>query len=383
MTEVATELFAALRRVLAQAAALRERLHAAPQLSGTEHATTKLLAEHFPDTLELIPVADAGAAVRIGGPGPAVAIRAELDALPVTERTGSRFAARTPGAMHACGHDVHLAALWAVAHAVSSVEQPAPLLALFQPREEAYPSGARDVLDSGLLGELGCRQMIGVHVQPALEPGVVACVAGAVNASCDQFTLTMTGRPGHAAYPHRAVDPVVALAGAIVAMQSIPSRWLDPMDAAVLGVSMLRAGQAPNTIPDSAEATGTFRALSPAARETMHRRLGELVTSIAQAHGCAAELDVTRGEPVLVNDRELAIGVAQRLRAHGVDVVDDYRSVGSDDFSYYCEAMPAAMFFVGTDARESLHAPTFLPTEADLGRVAETMLHAYLVAAGV
>lgn len=380
MTEHGAGLLAALRRELPRAAHLRRQIHASPRLSGDEHDTAKLIVESLSGEAEIVSVAETGVAVRIGESGPAIGIRAELDALPVDEQTNTSFASSSEGVMHACGHDVHAAALWAVVRALQSAGAPSPLVALFQPREETYPSGAQDVIRSAVLAELACTQMIGVHLQPLLAPGSVACAPGVVNASSDQFTLTMVGRSGHAAYPHLTNDPVIALAETVVALQTVAARAVSPTDSVVLGVSTLRAGRAANTIPGEAEATGIVRALSADSRRVLHRRLVEVASAVAQAHGCEATVNLTLGEPVLHNDADLARRIAQRLDEEGIPIVDSFRSLGSDDFAFYCEVMPSAMLFVGTDARSSLHSPTFLPSERDLRRVAETMLLAFLAA---
>ncbi|WP_028934653.1 M20 metallopeptidase family protein [Pseudonocardia spinosispora] len=376
-----TDLFDELTAQLAAAHALRRRLHASPDVSGDESATRETVLSALPAGVGSAGVAGTGAVVRIGGPGPAVGLRAELDALEVTETTGIEWASRRTGLMHACGHDVHLAAAVAVARAVHAVGGPAPLLLVLQPREESYPSGARDVVESGALAVHGCAAMIGAHVQPVLAPDVVACVPGGVNASSDEFELLVTGEPGHAAYPHLARDPVHALAQIVVAVQSIVSRNLDPMSPAVVGVSSLRAGAAANVVPGTAHASGTIRALSPETRLLLHQRVTEVAEGVARAHGCEAKVSVTHGEPVLTNDPALAELAAGQLRRRGLTVCETLRSAGADDFSYYGEQVPSLMLFVGTDTDVPLHSDTFLPTESDLARVATTMLAAYLAAA--
>ncbi|WP_236794773.1 M20 family metallopeptidase [Amycolatopsis sp. GM8] len=380
MSGLRTALFAALAVELPRALELRRQIHADPRVAGDEHTTMKLITSLLPDHVEIHPVADAGALIRAGGPGSPVGIRAELDALPVEEDTGSPWASQRPGVMHACGHDVHSAALWAVLRAVAATPSGPPLLAVFQPREETYPSGARDIISSGLLRQLDCPSMIGVHVQPVVDSGVVACVPGPVNASSDEFSIVVSGKSGHSAYPHRTHDPVVTLANVVMALQSIASRSVDPMEPVVLGVSMLQAGHAANTVPGTAEARGTVRALSPTARETVLERLNDISVDIAHAHGCEANVEIHRGDPVLVNDEDLTTKIADHLRDNGIATTTRFRSAGSDDFSHYVESMPSSMLFIGTEARSSLHTPTFLPTDADVRRVAETMMHALIAA---
>jgi Metal-dependent amidase/aminoacylase/carboxypeptidase len=186
-------LWNALHTEMAAARELRHRLHALPDLSGDEAATRDIVLAALPHGSSVTKAAETGAIVRIGRDGAAVGVRGELDALPVTERTGASFASTRPGVMHACGHDVHLAALVAVARAVRATPGATPLLAVLQPREETYPSGAQDIVESELLVRENCAAMIGAHLQPSLDVGVVACVPGGVNASSDEFIIEVHG----------------------------------------------------------------------------------------------------------------------------------------------------------------------------------------------
>ncbi|MEV5542973.1 M20 family metallopeptidase [Saccharopolyspora shandongensis] len=372
---------AALAEELRAAGELRRELHRNPDLSGAETATRDAVLAALPGGDSAVSTARTGAVLRIGGSGPAVGVRGELDALATEETTGVAWASAKPGVMHACGHDVHLAAVTALARAVDRVGGPAPLLVVLQPREETYPSGALDIVDSGVLVAQDCRAMIGAHVQPVLAAGVVACVPGGVNASSDEFEIVVTGESGHAAYPHLTRDPVLALSQIVVALQSVVSRAVDPMIPAVVGVSSLQAGNAANVVPGLARATGTIRTLSKPTRELLHNRVADTAESVALAHGCEAKVVFTRGEPVLENDPELASRAAHHLAYQGVQISSTLRSVGADDFSYYGELIPSLMLFVGTDTDKPLHSSGFLPGDEDLARVARAMLAGYLGAA--
>lgn len=373
-------LLAALENELPAARVLRRRLHAHPDLSGDEAGTRDLVLAALPDGTRLTKVAETGALVRVGADGPAVGIRGELDALPVTERTGAAFASTRPGVMHACGHDVHLAALVAVARAVHDIPDTAPLLAVLQPREETYPSGAQDIVATGLLTEEECVAMIGAHLQPALDPGVVACVAGGVNASSDEFVLEVRGQSGHAAYPHLTRDPVLALAAIVVTLQSIVSRAVDPMAPAVVGVSSLEAGTSANVVPGTARARGTIRALATATRALLYERVRDVALSVAAAHGCTAEVTFVHGEPVLENDPALVEATTRQLTATGLEVSTTLRSVGSDDFAFYGESVPSVMLFVGTDDSAHLHSDAFLPSDEAVDLLARALMCGYLAA---
>ncbi|MEV0624855.1 M20 metallopeptidase family protein [Nonomuraea wenchangensis] len=382
-TRLAARLLPALEKELPAAGELRRRLHAGPDLSGEEGPTRDLVLAELPgDEAHLL--AGTGALVRVGGPGPAIGVRAELDALAVTERTGVAWASRTPGRMHACGHDVHLAALVALARAVAATGDAMPLVAVLQPREETYPSGARDIAGSPLLAAQELTAVIGAHVQPTLPAGTVAATPGTVNAAADEFTVVVRGRGGHAAYPHLTSDPVLALAHVIVGLQRVVSRDVDPTSSAVLGVSTLAAGSAPNVVPDSASASGTLRSLSDPVRERVHARLREVAELVARAHGCEATVSITHGEPILHNDPALAALAGANLTALGLEPARPMWSFGADDFSYLSAVLPGLMMFVGVDdgGGARLHGSDFLPGDDAVRDVALAMLAGYLAAAG-
>lgn len=373
------DLFALLETHLPRATQLRELIHAEPELSGAESMTRDLVLQHLPpSSTPVLKVAETGAIVRIGGPGPAIGMRGELDALPVTEQTGAPFASTRDGVMHACGHDLHLAALTAVAWTIHESDLEFPLLVVLQPREETYPSGARDISEDGILVDEQCAAMLGAHLQPILDAGTVACVPGGVNASADEFEILVHGTSGHAAYPHLTADPVLAISGIIVALQTIVSRSVDPMTAAVVGVSSLNAGSAANVVPATARATGTIRAMSSTTRALLKSRVEDIASNVARAHGCEADVQLTSGEPVLENDPELVEAISKHLHARGLTLSTTLRSLGADDFSYFSECFPSAMLFIGSESSAHLHAADFLPTEADLRVTAQALLAGYL-----
>ena len=366
---------------LADAVLLRHELHADPEPSGSEQRTAARVAAALGDS-DAATVAGTGRILRIGPEaGPCIAIRAELDALPILEQTGAPWASRT-GAMHACGHDVHMAALVAVARAARAVHRqaglPAALLAVLQPREEAPPSGALDIVASGLLDAQQPRAVIAVHLQHQLPAGTVAAPAGTVNAASDDFEIRVEGTGGHAGYPQLAADPVLALCQTVVALQQIVSRRTDPTHAAVVSVGVLEAGQAPNVIPPAAVARGTLRALDQSDRAALHKALHEIVEHTGLAHGCRGTVTIDEGEPALVNDERLATASWPWLREAGFAVDTSFRSCGADDFSYYARCAPTLMMFLGTGGPVTLHDPRFLPDDAMVGQVASAMLAGYL-----
>jgi amidohydrolase len=359
------------------AIALRHALHAEPDLSGSEERTAQRVAAALGEPAAAR-VAGPGRLVRIGPPdGPSVGVRAELDALPVTEQTGVPWAAPA-GAMHACGHDVHLAALIALARAARSIELPAALLAVLQPREEVSPSGARDIVASAELPAQRLRAMVGVHLQHALPGGTVAATPGTVNAATDDFEIIVTGTAGHAGYPHLAVNPIPALCAAVLALQQIASRVIDPTHAVVASVGAIESGRAANVIPETARARGSLRCLDDDDRPRLRRALREIAEHTCRGYGCAVEVIIHDGEPPLVNDPALAAASWPWLDRAGFAVASEFRSCGADDFSYYSQVAPALMLFVGTPDAITLHHPKFLPPDEAVGQVAAAMIAGYL-----
>jgi amidohydrolase len=209
----------------------------------------------------------------------------------------------------------------------------------------------------------------------------VSCTPGAVNASSDEFVISVRGTGGHAAYPHLTGDPVVALAHVVVAMQTLISRSLDPMVPGVLSVTMLEAGTTANVLPETATARGTVRTLDHDARRELLDRLERVASLVADSQGCRAEVTVVAGEPVLVNDPDMAREAALLLPQLGLQVDDTLRSAGSDDFSFFGARLPALMMFVGTHDRGRLHSAAFAPGPEQVGLVARALLAGYLAAA--
>ena len=384
-TDLLKTLLHSLEEELPRALELRERLHMIPEPSHGEHATSGLVAEAL-GRGSVERVVRTGLLARVGPPGEAVAVRAELDALPIREETGSPFAA-TNALMHACGHDVHMAALAALFLAAGRIEGSLtkPLAALFQPSEEAYPSGADLVVREGVLAE-GTGAVVAAHVHPEISWGSVSVEAGAVNASSDNLRIVVEGSGGHGAYPHRAHDPILALAHAVVALQSLVSRRVDPMHAAVFSVGWVRAGSAENVIPGTAEAGGMLRVLDPEDREPLRKMACEVVENTARAHGCAARVEVTKGEPATVNDPALAEAARTLLPEAGFELASAMRSCGSDDFGFYGRMAPTLMLFIGIkDGPDTknvpLHHPQFLPPGEAVGAVARAQAVAFAAAA--
>jgi amidohydrolase len=374
-----SELWRDVERELGAAVELRHAVHADPELAHAEHRTVERVAARL-EGAALERVAGTGLLATVPGELPAIALRAELDGLPIAEQTGAPFRARGT-AMHACGHDVHLAALVAVVRAALRRPVRRALVAIFQPSEEAYPSGAREIVAAGALAPPPAA-VLAAHVDPHLPWGAVGFGPGAVDAAADTLRIAVTGRGGHAAYPHRADDPVLAVAQVIVALHAAIGRLADPMRPAVLTVGAVHAGTAENVIPERAEALATLRTFDPGERSVLRRRLTEVVERTAAAYGCRASVEVVEGEPALLNDAGLVRAGAAALDAAGLDVVNPPRSCGADDFAFYGALAPIAMAYVGLrgapgfEARP-LHHPELLPPDAAVGAVARVQAALY------
>ncbi|MEZ3161113.1 amidohydrolase [Microbacterium sp. BWT-B31] len=386
LTELAGSWNTALDREIPAAIQLRHVLHGAPCVSGAEHPTRERIAKALRGVMRFEPIVDAGGVSRIGpSEGPAIAVRTELDALPVTELSGAPFAA-TNGAMHACGHDVHQAALVALARAAAGLDLPLGLVALLQPREESYPSGALEIVNAGVLERFDVAHVIGAHVHPGVRNAAVASGAGFINSAADEIEIQVHGRGGHAAYPHEAADTIAAIAQIAVAIPEVIRRTVSPLRPAIISIGTLTAGEgAANVLPAEARIYATMRTTDPTDRQPLFDAIRDMAERVAAAYGTDADVTRIEGEPALINDAALATGVDDWLARLGVDGAEPMRSLGADDFSYYCAAVPSLMMFVGVETLDrspqpSLHDPRFLPDDSAVGAVARALLAGYLAA---
>jgi amidohydrolase len=377
-------IFKLLDQELEPAQRIRRELHRHPDVSGRETPTLERVLSHLPEGGSVTRFPFIAALVSYGPPGARIAIRAELDALPIIEDTGVGWAS-TNGAMHTCGHDVHMAALVALSRAIIAAgpAAPAPFTALLQPREETVPPGALDIVRSGALAREHVRAVIGAHVQPALNSHEVSSVGGTVNAASDEFTLTVTGVSGHGAYPHLTADPLLAASSIVVGLQQIAARNVDPMRSAVVSTGSIHGGSVSNAIPETVTVTGTIRTTSPTQQQYVHTRIAEIAGAIATAHRCTAETQITPCDPLLVNDATLAAETAAILQAHGISTAAEFRSFGADDFAYYGQVVPSLMIFTGTRSQPGagLHSSRYLPDDDAVRRIAYSMAAGYIAAA--
>ncbi len=374
--------------------AWRRQLHAQPELSLCEFDTqaavrTALVSMGY----QPIAVGGTGLAVSVGtGSGPALLLRADMDALPIQEATGLPFASQRPGAMHACGHDAHTACLLAVARRCKQHETQLPgrLVLAFQPAEE-NGRGALAMIDAGLLDGRWCGDptlqvaaALGLHVWSSQGVGTVSAVAGPIMATVDEFKLVVRGRGGHGALPHQAADAVVAAAAVIQALQTIVSRQTDPLLPIVVTVGSIHGGMAFNVIAETVELCGTVRSFDRALADRLPTLLPQVAADAAKAYGATVSANYQRNTIVLNNDPTLADLVATAAgRCNQVLHVDrQMRMMGGEDFAYFAQAVPACFFFVGcglpNGTSEPHHSPRFVIDEAALPIGAEVMLNSAL-----
>jgi len=355
--------------------ALRRDLHQHPELAFTESRTCAALeaALAMAQPASIQRVAGTGVVARIRGRNPAapvVAVRGDIDALPIQEATGLPYASQTPGVMHACGHDVH--ASWAVGAAYLLARHPAAgdVLVVLQPAEETG-EGAAAILASGALD--GVAAIFGAHVDRRFPVGQVVAQPGSLAAAADTFRIVLHGRGAHGARPHESADPVLGAGLLIAALQGVVARRVNPSTPAVLTVATIEAGTASNVIPESATLGGTLRATDPATRTLLAEELRRIAEGIALAQGLRAEVTIELGPPPIVNPEgpaSWARSAAEGLVGREGVVPLGLTNMGGEDFAYYMERIPGAFLRVG--AREAggdptpAHTPRFLAADGSL-----------------
>jgi hippurate hydrolase len=354
---------------------LRRAIHQHPELAFRETETAKRLVDALRSCGldEITRVGATGLVVRVPGRNRSaapVAVRGDIDALPIQEATGLPFASTIPGVMHACGHDVH--ATWAVGAAALLTMSPAEadVLVVLQPAEETG-GGALAILDSGALD--GVAAIFGGHVDRRFEVGQVVADEGPLAASADTFEIEVLGAGAHAARPHEARDPIVSAAAIVSALQTIVARRLNPATPGVVTVGSIHAGSAPNIIPERAVLSGTVRAVDPASRDLLLSEVKHVSEAVAIAHGTIAHLMLDRGTPPIVNPTaatQWAREAAVRVLGERSVVPLGFLNLAGEDFAHYMERIPGCFLRIG--AREPggeiipAHAATFYPAEESL-----------------
>ncbi|CAN7713165.1 M20 family metallopeptidase [Phyllobacterium sp. LjRoot231] len=366
MTHHPDKVAAGLDRFLDEAIALRRDLHVHPELGYNEHRTSQIVADKLSSWGYDVATGIGGTGV-VGtlqnGKGPKrLGIRADMDALPITETTGLSYASGTPGQMHACGHDGHTTILLNSARYLADTRDfTGTLNLIFQPAEEGG-AGARRMIRDGLFERFPCDAVFGLHNWPGVATGQFGFIAGPAMASVDKVTIRIVGKGGHGARPQETVDPVVASASLIMALQSIVARNIDPLDAAVITVGTIHAGIAPNVIPDSVELELTVRTFRAEVREKIKHRITNLSKAQAESYGATAEIDYPRGYPVLVNHSDETEFARQVAVTHfGEERVEsNFRPISaSEDFAFMLEELPGSYLFIGNGDSAPLHSPRY------------------------
>ena len=351
---------------------VRRDLHRRPELSGREQDTAALVAARL-RALGLDVQTQVGghgvvAVVPGARPGPTVALRADMDALPIQEEGEPAYRSEREGVMHACGHDGHTTMLLGAAHALvlARDRMAGDVRLLFQPSEETG-AGAAALCAAGVMD--GVSSVFALHAWPPLPVGQVGLRAGAMTASADTFEITIQGRGAHAAYPHLSVDPIVTGAQIILALQTAVSREIDPVQPVVLTVAQFHAGTAPNVIADTARLTGTVRTHSHDVRAAMPDRLRRIAEGVCAAMRAACEVRFSEGTPPVVNDPQAtSLAASSAGAALGPEnvITLPQASMGAEDFAHYLAHAPGALLRVGLGNPTPLHAPTFDFTDAAL-----------------
>lgn len=361
---------------------IRRDLHRHPELSFQEHRTSRFIQEELTrlgiafkaglgrgtGIVAHLPSSDSAGAGR-----PAVALRADMDALPIDERTGRPYASTTPGVMHACGHDGHTTILLGAARVLQKMHRPHPVTLIFQPAEENGGGGQVMCEDGVLRGDAGgglgppVARIFGLHGWPQLPLGHIATRPGPIMAATDDFEVVIRGVQTHGAYPHLGHDPILASAHIITALQSIAARNVGPLESVVVTVGQIQGGTANNIIPECIRMIGTIRTLNDAVKARARERFFAIVEQSAAALGCRAEIDWQPGYPVTCNDpalTERCLAVAREVLGRGRVLSLDQPTMGGEDFAFYGKLIPACFFFMGlrpdgAGDYPSLHQPEF------------------------
>jgi amidohydrolase len=341
----------------------RRSLHARPELLYEVEETAAFVAQKLRafgcDMVETgIGRTGVVGVIKGTGPGRSIALRSDMDALPIEEETGAPYASQKSGMMHACGHDGHMAMLLGAAkHLCETRDFPGTVNVIFQPAEEGG-AGARAMIEDGLFDRFETDAVYGMHNLPGMPVGSFGVRPGAIMASTDEFILTIDGRGGHAAIPQLSRDPILAGSALVQALQQVVARNADPLDSLVLSVTQFHAGFVHNVIPDTAEVSGTVRSLSANGRALAETRIREICAGIAAAQGLAIEVEYNRNYPVTVNDAAEAARCGDIAAAVAGDAQVDIAApplMAGEDFSYMLEKRPGAFIFIGNGPSASLH----------------------------
>ncbi len=361
-----TDLIAALTPEIT---AIRRDIHRHPELMYDEHRTAALVAEKLKEWGVDEVVTGIGQTGVVGvikgkshGSGKVIAMRADMDALPIHEETNLEHRSTVPGKMHACGHDGHTAMLLGAAKYLTQTRDfDGTAVLIFQPAEEGG-AGAKAMIDDGLISRFGIQEVYGMHNKPGVPVGRFEITKGPAMAAADRIHIKIEGLGGHAAAPHRVNDPIVASCALVSALQTVASRNADPLDSIVVSVTALNAGEAFNVIPQTAEIKGSVRTLTPQTRELAQKRITEIVEGVMKAFGMKYELEYHLGYPVTFNHHgqtDFVTSVAKEAFGSDAITTDVPPTMGSEDFSFMLEERPGAFINIGNGDSAGLHHPAY------------------------
>lgn len=367
----------------------RRHLHAHPELSFEEYNTSAFVKSKLDELgISYKSMANTGIVALIEGSLPSsevIALRADMDALPITEVNGREYGSKNPGVMHACGHDVHTSSLLGVAHILTKLKGKfgGAVKLIFQPAEEKLPGGASLMIKEGVLENPIPQAVIGQHVMPLIEAGKVGFKSGKYMASSDEIYVKVIGKGGHAAQPQQNIDPIIITAHIITALQQIVSRIADPKMPTVLSFGKIIAEGATNVIPNEVYLEGTFRTFDEVWRKEAHQRMKKMAEGMAESMGATCEFEIRSGYPFLINEEKLTVSVRSFAEEFlGKDnVLDLDLWLAAEDFAYYSQQADACFYRLGTGnlsrgITSAVHTPTFDVDEDSLRL--STGLMAYL-----
>ncbi|MCX2583010.1 MULTISPECIES: M20 metallopeptidase family protein [unclassified Pedobacter] len=350
----------------------RQHLHANPELSYQEFETAAFVKEKLTQWgIEFTSCANTGVVALVKGHLPSekvIALRGDMDALPITEISDKPYASRNPGVMHACGHDVHTSSLLGTAYILNQLKTDfgGTIKLIFQPAEELLPGGASIMIKEGVLENPKPDYIVGQHVMPLIDAGKVGFRSGIYMASTDELYVTVTGKGGHGAQPHQNIDPVVIASHIIIALQQIVSRNADPRIPSVLSFGKVTANGATNIIPNEVKIEGTFRTLDEEWRAEAHRRMKKMAEGMAESMGGSCDFDIHKGYPFLINEEKLTANAKSFAEDFlgKENVVDLDIWMAAEDFSFYSQVTDACFYRLGTgnaakDTQYSVHTPKF------------------------
>lgn len=346
-------------RAFARVVEVRRYLHQNPELGGSEYGTQKYIMSFLDEHgIENEIIADTGVIALVWGksPGKTVAIRADIDALPLFEENEHCYRSQNAGVTHACGHDAHTAIALGCAKILNDNKDKFTgcVKFFFQPAEEST-GGAERMIAQGCLENPRVDAVIGLHVYPGLEAGKISLNYGAMNAACDNAYITIKGQGGHGAYPHKTIDAVVIAAQCISAAQGIISRNVPPLERAVFTIGRIEGGTAANVVASEVRLESTIRSGSPETRELLHKRISELFPAVARGLGGDAEVVIANGYPALINHDwvvDLIKGVGEKALGAENVVVSNQTSMGGEDFSFFVNECPGAFYNLGCKPRD-------------------------------